>query len=459
MPRVKIFRLLATGLCLAGGVLLGLYWIRPLTVRVDGQAIRLRLPPVRVRDALAHAGVWLRPEDEIFPPPDAPVSGEIIIRRARPVWIVGRTAGWHFTRQNLAGNILLEAGIRLFPGDQIWVDGILRPPDFPLSWQDDRHTLQVRPAVQWVVDTPQGIRRFYRAASGLTEALWGAGFPLFDGDTFVPDGVSSPSDGKSLAWRPAREIQVQTPYGTISGRVDAHTVAQALAQIGLPAQGLDYSLPPLDASLPADGRIVLVRVREDVLVEQTPLPFDVVYQALPDVEIGEIRVLQAGQYGVQAQRVRVRVENGEEVARTVEAAYLAQAPQDRVVGYGTLAVAHTVDTPEGVLTYWRAAQVYVTSYSPCHLGIPNYCNDVTASGQRLRKGLVAVTRRMYAALAGSQVYVPGYGIGTVADIGAGVPGREWLDVGYADDEYQSWHQTVTVYYLWPPPEDLTWLIP
>ncbi len=457
--KVSTLRWLSLGLCVIGSLLLGMHLFRPVTVWVDEKPISLRTWPGSVADLLARAGVWVRPEDAVFPPPDSPLTGQIFVRRAQPVWLQGESPKWHFTRQRIVGNIALEAGIRLFPGDKLWVDGVPRPADFPLP-EKGTHALQVGPASLWVVHTPEGTRRIYRAAAGLTDALWGAGFPLFNGDTFKPAPDALPSgSGETLGWQPSREIQVQTHYGVVSGRVTAENVGDALAQVGLPAQGLDYTLPPLDAPLPDDGKILLVRVREDALVEQTPIPFEVQYQPLPEVEIGEIRILQAGQYGVQAQRIRVRLEDEVEVARTVEDTYLAQEPQARIVGYGTLAVQHTVNTPEGTLTYWRAAQVYVTSYSPCRLGIPNYCHDTTASGQRLRKGLVAVTRRMYAALAGSQVYVSGYGIGTVADIGSGMPGREWLDLGFEEGNFEPWHQTVTVYYLWPPPQDLTWLIP
>ncbi len=451
-------RLLAL-LCIVGGagLLVAALW-RPLTIVVDGESIQMRTWSRTVSGALAQAGVWVRPEDAVSPPPNAPVGGRIAIRRAEPVWMVGESVSLHLTTRPIVGNILLEAGIRLFPGDLVWVDGNPAPPDTRLDL-GRAHTLQVDSATPKRVQTPFGALRVPLGAAGLAESLRSAGYSLHSGDRFVPGWDALPFDNGEFSWETSHSIQVETARGIVQGRTTAETVGAALAQIGLSPQGLDYSLPPLDAPLPEDGLIRLVRVREEIVVEQTPLPFEVQYQPLPDVEIGEIRILQAGEYGVQAQQVRVRYEDGQETARTVEGAYLAREAQPRIVGYGTLAVKRTLQTPDGPITYWRAAQVYVTSYSPCRLGIPDYCNDITASGQRLRKGLVAVTRRQYAALAGSQVYVPGYGIGTVADIGAGVPGQEWLDVGFTDEDFEPWHQVVTVYYLWPPPQDLTWLIP
>ncbi|RMF42488.1 MAG: hypothetical protein D6755_11400 [Anaerolineae bacterium] len=459
---MRIVRALST-LCLLAGMALGLAaWYRPVTVVAASQEpLTGGTWYTRVADVLASWGIGIRGQDAVWPSADSRVyrNAVIVLRRAIPVqWYADGQHGRLWTQPTLVGNVLQEAGVRLFPGDEVWLDGAPVQADSPLD-AEHPHTLQVQRAILWDVDTPQGrVRTQTTASGGLVAALWEARIPMFAGDAFSPAWDAAPQDAP-FQWRPSRMVTVVSAYGTLRARVTGETVGEALGQIGLFPQGLDYTLPPLEAALPEDGRIQLVRVREEVLVEQQPVPFGVEYRALPDVEIGEIRVLQNGQYGVEARQVRVRWEDGVEVSRVVEATERVQEPLARVLGYGTLAVPRTVQTPEGTLTYWRAAQVYVTSYSPCRLGIPNYCNDITASGQRLRKGLVAVTRRQYAALAGSQVYVPGYGIGTVADIGAGFAGREWLDLGYSDDEFVSWHQTVTVYYLWPPPEDLTWLIP
>jgi len=98
--------------------------------------------------------------------------------------------------------------------------------------------------------------------------------------------------------------------------------------------------------------------------------------------------------------------------------------------------------------------MYATSYSPCRLGKPNYCHDTTATGAKLVKGFVAVTRANFAIYGNTQVYIAGYGFATVADIGAGLPGKEWIDLGYSDDDYVQWGQNVMVYFLWPPPSNL-----
>jgi 3D (Asp-Asp-Asp) domain-containing protein len=62
-----------------------------------------------------------------------------------------------------------------------------------------------------------------------------------------------------------------------------------------------------------------------------------------------------------------------------------------------------------------------------------------------------MVRSWYNALKGSQVFIPGYGQATVADIGGGVGGANWIDLGFDDSNYVEWHSNVTVYFLAPAP--------
>ena len=148
-----------------------------------------------------------------------------------------------------------------------------------------------------------------------------------------------------------------------------------------------------------------------------------------------------------------------ETGRAAEAAWVAKEPQNQLVGYGTQAVVKTIDTPYGALEYWRAVTAFATSYSPCRLGIPNYCNTQTSSGAQLRQGIVAVTRAWYSWMRGQQVYIPGYGVAVVGDVGGGIPGRYWIDLGYTDADFKSWASNVTVYFLTPVPASIPWILP
>jgi 3D (Asp-Asp-Asp) domain-containing protein len=231
-------------------------------------------------------------------------------------------------------------------------------------------------------------------------------------------------------------------------------VGEALAQAGLGLVGMDRAVPALNEPVPADGLIKVVRVREDIELREESIPFTSTFAAAPDIEIDHQQLVDTGSEGIRAERVRVRVEDGVEVSRFSEGEWVAREPRPRVMGYGTKIVVRTLNTPNGPIEYWRAVTMYATSYSPCRLGT-DYCNANLASGGTLQQGIVAVVLRWYRSMRGMHVYVPGYGVGRIADTGGGIPGRFWIDLGYSDDDYISWHNWVTVYFLTPvPPEGL-----
>lgn len=354
--------------------------------------------------------------------------------------------------------ILREAAVTLNPGDELWVDGAPIAPGSVLESVPAR--ISVRRALTVAIVEGGVPRSFTTAARTVGEALWQADFRLTRADSVQPPLNTPVSANLTIVVQPARPITVQADGTIISARVQAQTVGEALAEAGVPLIGLDYAVPAADQPLPVDGAVRVVRVREETLIEQTLIRRETVYQALPEVEIDTVQTLQAGADGLQRRSVRVRYEDGLEVSRRPEAEVLAQAAQPRVIGYGTKITPRTIETADGVLEYWRAYTVYVTSYSPSRAGVPPTARNfgITASGKRLTKGMVAVDRR-YIPL-GTRMYIPGYGFAVAEDTGSGVRGR-FIDLGYDDWNYVSWSKVVTVYFLTPvPPADrITWIIP
>jgi uncharacterized protein YabE (DUF348 family) len=291
-------------------------------------------------------------------------------------------------------------------------------------------------------------------ADSLGQALWQAGIRLHAGDLLEPPG-STPLDILSqpvlhASLRRSQVLTVKADGRRISIRSAAATVGEALAEAGFSVQGMDFSQPAEDEPLPADGRIRIIRVQEDVLIEQTPLPYKTVTQAADDVEIDTQKVIQAGVTGMTARRIRVRLEDGKEVSRQIETEWVAVPPKDRIIGLGRMVVMHTLNTPDGTIKYWRVLTMYATSYRPSDTG------DTTATGLPLKKGVAAVDTRIIPFY--TRLYIPGYGKAVAADRGGGVIGR-WIDLGYSDSDYKPWHQWVKVYFLWPPPDNIVWTIP
>jgi 3D (Asp-Asp-Asp) domain-containing protein len=274
-------------------------------------------------------------------------------------------------------------------------------------------------------------------------------------DSMVPAAGSALAGSTGVRYRPARALTVEADGATVSSWAAGESVGEALANAGVALVGSDYARPGVELPLPVAGAVQVVRVIESAEIEQEVLTFETRWAPAPDIEIDHQQLVDTGEPGVVAQRTRVRYEDGQETERLPESEWVAIEPRDRVMGYGTKIVIRTLDTPGGPIEYWRAVPMYATSYSPCRLGVPNYCSTTMANGEPLKHGNAAFIVRWYRAMRGQYVYVPGYGTAKISDTGGGIPGRNWIDLGYSDEDYVSWHNWTTVYFLTPvPPESL-----
>jgi 3D (Asp-Asp-Asp) domain-containing protein len=252
---------------------------------------------------------------------------------------------------------------------------------------------------------------------------------------------------------------------TIQANSAAKTVGEALAANGISLQNLDYSTPVEDSPLPKDGKITVVRVKLLVLDEQQVIPYTVEYNYDSSLSTATKIVTRAGKSGLSNVRVVVRYENGTEKSRETESKVVLQEAVNEQVTTGTQTANPTVppgsigtiDTGNGVYGYYLTMSVHATSYSPCNSG--STCMDYTASGAPVTQGVIAVTTAWYRILKGYKIYVPGYGIATVEDTGGGIPGENWIDLGYTDEEYIPWSKWVTVYFLSPTPTNFTGSLP
>ncbi|MCJ7514098.1 MAG: ubiquitin-like domain-containing protein [Anaerolineales bacterium] len=430
---------------------------KPFTVVVEGESQTVWSHARTVAGVVRSAGIRLQPGDETLPQRAAQVMpGDTIhLTPAREVEVHFASGSKTLsTASRIPANILAAAGIPLLPADSVWVDGLrISDPAQPLPSPPRRVRHAAASSTGLRLD---GVQHEIRTAGpSLAQALEDTGERWYEGDRFDADpaGALSPEVGLD------RSVLLTIASDGVTAKVRAvgPTVAAALLQAGVPLQGLDWASPGADAPVPKNGAIQVVRVRDEVLIEQEPIPYETRYEPDPEGLIDTQTVLDPGAFGIRANRVRVRKEDGIEVARQVEGEWVAREPEPRAVGYGTKVEIKTLDTEYGPLQYYRAVPMYATSYSPCRLGIPE-CDNITASGAILKKGIAALLVRWYRYMVGSQVYVPGYGIATIADTGGGIPGRYWIDLGYEDHDYQSWHDWVTVYFLTPVPQNPMWVL-
>jgi uncharacterized protein YabE (DUF348 family) len=349
-----------------------------------------------------------------------------------------------------AAEVLGTAGITLGPDDRVWADGINVAPDQALP--SGTTAIQVRRAVALALVENGKDRTIQTSAPTVGQALVEAGIELHAADLLDPPAATPILGPLTVTLTPSQLLTVKTEGGELSTRSVAKSVGAALAAGGIGLQGADYSLPDESSPLPMDGQVRIVRVNETMLLTQKPIPYSTEYRLTDKLELDQQDLLQVGQPGLTVSRVRVRYEDGKETARTTEAETTVRPPQDRIIGTGTKVVIHTLDTPSGPLKYWRAVKVYATSYSPCRSG--DRCYTGTAGGLPVRRGVIGVVRRWWYSMNGQPVYVPGYGKAVISDIGAGIPGTPWIDLGFSDGDYESWHQWVTIYFLTPVPPSI-----
>jgi uncharacterized protein YabE (DUF348 family) len=426
---------------------------KTVTLTVDGKSNRITTYALKVGAVLHSERISLSPSDKLFPSKDTWLKkgGIITLVRAIPVQILADGAiSSFYSSERIPSSLLAQAGVKTLPDDQLRSNGLPLESgqSFPLDIRSI--SLQVIRSMNFTLVVDGKAQTLTSSAPNLGSALWALGYSLFKADQLVPPADTPLTPGLAATLIHSRQVTIKTQTGDVLIRTAARSVAEALESAHLTPQGLDYSLPAINDPIPSSREIRLIRVTEQVLVEQSPLQFETEYQPMSDLEIDSQSILQAGEYGLKAQRVRVRFEDGQEASRHVDNEWVARPPQPRIIGFGTLVVMHSTTVDGVTIQYWRTLDMYATSYHPSEVG------DTTASGLPLQKGVAAVDTslvRFY-----TKMYVPEYGEVIAADIGGGVIGR-WIDLGYSDSDYIPWHQWVTVYFLWPPPDNIVWIVP
>jgi resuscitation-promoting factor RpfB len=359
------------------------------------------------------------------------------------------------TRERVPSSLLNQAGLTLNPNDRVLLNGLTIALNQPIT--NYPITLQIRPAASLTLNTSDGQQQIQSSAFTVGEALQEAGYWLRAGDKIEPELNSPISDRMTILITSTRELTVSMGGKVLQIQSSARTVGEALAEAGLPLLGLDYSIPAEEEVLPSDGQIRLVRVNESLLLVQKPIPFESDLQASADVPLDQTLILQPGENGLTVQRIRIRYEDGNEISRVTEDETLVRPPKTRLLGYGTKVETKTASVDGVEIEYWRAVQMYATSYSPCRSGVEQ-CLSGTSSGETLRKGIVGLRYDWYLSMQGQRLFIPGYGFASVEDVCGGCAGKPWIDLGYSDNDYEQWNSFVTVYFLTPVPANVIYVL-
>jgi len=432
------------------------------TIYDDGKMLQVSGRYQTVGEVLAAADVAVRPEDGVEPgmSDTAVPTTAIVIQRAQAITV--HTANGQQTYWTLAptlGAFLAEADLTIGRTDQVTADG--RSLAFDQLAQIPLPTLlEIGSFHNVTIVNGNGRQTLRTAAPTVGAALAEAGVTVYAADGVEPPLGSWITPNMIIEVQPSFPVTIQADGGVIQTRTHYTNPLDIVAEAGIGLVGFDYTQPGPETAVSPNTTIQVIRVTEDFRMEDEPIPYTTVWQAMPDMDLDTQAVVSPGVPGLARNRVRVRYENGVEVSQEVDGQWIAREPVNEVIGYGTKIHIGVVQTEQGPREYWRVVQMRVTSYTAASSGKspgdPGY--GVTASGLPAGKGVVAIDRNVVPFR--SEVYVPGYGVAVAGDTGGGIRGR-WIDLGWDKDNYESWTGFVDVYYLTPVPaaEDINYILP
>ncbi len=426
---------------------------KTVTLKINGEAEEINTSSWTVSAFLDEQGITLTEADSIDPQITSLLIGDQEISIQQASWFTVNYEGSTraiFGRYKTPAELLSDLQLEAAPENSLFLDGTLVSLKTRIV-PGTNHSLQIQKPKSIVYAQGSSSEHFLTTYPTLGSSLWSHNIYLEAGDILDPP-LDHPIHGSTEAeLEESHAITIQLSDEVIKSKTGASTVGEALSDSGIALQGLDYSRPRENAPLPENRHIQVIRVREEQYLESETIPFKSETQPVADLEIDKRSLVQSGVLGLMTKRIRVRYEDDIEISRQVEDEYISQEPQSEIIGYGTKVVPRTLDTPGGQITYWRALEMYAISYNVTSNG-----GYGTATGVPLAKGVAAIDPQYIAY--GTKMYVPGYGNALAADTGGGINGR-MIDLGYLDEDYVSWHQWVTVYFLWPPPENIAWIIP
>jgi resuscitation-promoting factor RpfB len=447
--------------------------MKPVLIQSGGKTSKIFTHAATVAIAVREAGFSGFDDAIVSPAFDAPVTWGMTINVTSPRQVeVSDLGGTRWVTLPAAtsltvGDVLDRAGITLRTNESVLVDGSVSTAKETVM--EEIRRIDIVPQVTIVVQEDGQETRYGTVGPTVGDALWRAGVRLRTDDAVDPPPATLlaalPGEEKQIRIMHAAPITIQADGRETATFAAGATVGEALAHAGFALTGMDYSVPDETASLPADGVVRIVRVREELLREQTPIAFDSKTQPAADLEIDQRKIVQPGAPGVRERIVRVRYEDGVEVSRAQEAEQVLTPPQSRINGYGTKIVPHTAVVDGQTITYWRMLSLYATAYSPCRSGVPGKCYPGTSGGYPAGKGIVAMVYSWWQLFNDQKIYVPGYGFATVGDTGGGAPAGNhyWIDLGYDDSDpdsvLNSWGKYVNVYFLMPAQANPGYILP
>lgn len=156
------------------------------------------------------------------------------------------------------------------------------------------------------------------------------------GRAFVrPSRAASIDDGDTIEFRPAVSVVVAVEGAEKDIITNAPDVGYLLDSMGVFLGRHDRVDPGVRSPLDNGMRITVTRVRIREVAEQRDIPFETEVRESDQLLKGVRRVDREGSHGVEELTFRVRLEDGEEVRRTLLSREVLRQPLSRIEVVGT----------------------------------------------------------------------------------------------------------------------------
>lgn len=241
------------------------------------------------------------------------------------------------------------------------------------------------------------------------------------------DNAELVKDGNKIEIRIERAFEVITNVdeSEIITKTTACTVADALKKAGITLNEQDKVSPALDEKINGAGSITITRVTTQTITEAEPIAYETITKNTSSLYKGQSKVTQKGKEGQKEISYLVTYENGVETGRQVISETITAQSTPEIIEKGTKEkeVQVVSNSKTAPTSYKKVIRMSASAYTYGDDG-----GNVTATGQKTRRGLVAVDPNVIPL--GTRLYIETadgsyiYGTAVAADVGGAIKGNK-----------------------------------
>lgn len=293
------------------------------------------------------------------------------------------------------------------------------------------------------------------------EVLKKENIQVVEGSYIEPKLDTKIKDGDKIIIKNPKTYKIKLGKRVTEMQSTENVVKDILKDLDIELNEKDYTKPDINEKVKPNDQIEIVKVVEKIDVVKNDIPFENIVKNNNKLEKGKSNIVQEGKKGVKEIKIKKVFENGDLISEDVISEEVVSTPVPKIVEKGTKKIEkpktiqvasrggtplrnttsasrsttstkkNTASTKNGNINYKKAFNVVATAYdlsfASCGKkpGDPGY--GITASGTRVRPGVVSVDPRVIPL--GTRLYVESldgtrdYGFAVAEDTGGAIKGN------------------------------------